>query len=426
MKIVQVNKFYFAEYGTEKYWFGLMDLLRSHGHTVIPFSMDDPRNAPAKNASDFVSRVDMQRVQLSWRGLKKLARMIYSREAKKKFAALLDREQPDLVHVHSIHHQISPSILGEAKKRGIPVVQTLHDYKLVCPSYHFPFRNGAVCLQCRRGNWLHFIRHRGHKNSLAASIAVAIESWIHSVTKIYERNVDQFVVPSDDMAHHLIEFGVEPKKVSVIPHFLNLEDWKTTTKLGEGVLFAGRLAAERGLEHVLKAAAALPDEKFMIAGDGPERAALEAKIAFQGIKNIELLGRLDGARLHQAFRDCRVVFFPTLTLETFGLTVLEAMAAGKPVVATRMGAVPNLVVDGTTGYLYESDIPEQGIEALRTLLVNDALVKNMSYASQKYAKMYSPENHYNAIQGVFTKMLAAKQRIVTEKLFVAAREGALS
>ncbi len=426
MKIIQVNKFYFAEYGTEKYWFGLMELLRSHGHTVIPFSMEDSRNVPAKNSGDFVSRVDMHRVQLNWSGIKKIARMIYSLEAKHKFAALLDREQPDLVHVHSIHHQISPSILGEAKKRGIPVVQTLHDYKLVCPSYHFPFREGAVCLQCRRGNWLHFVRHRGHKDSLAASIAVALESWVHSITKIYERNVDQFIVPSDDMAQHLIEFGVDPKKVTVVPHFLSLEEWTATPKRGDGVLFAGRLAAERGLEHLLKAAVALPEQKFLVAGDGPERAALEAKIAFQEIKNIELLGRVDGPRLHQAFRDSRVVFFPTLTLETFGLTVLEAMAAGKPVVATRMGAVSNLVVDGTTGYLYESDTPEQGIEELRAILSNDSLAIKMGAAGQNYAKKYSPDNHYAQIQKIFTRLLAIKQRTVTEQLFVPAREGATS
>ena len=419
MKIVQVNKFFFAQYGTEKYWFDLMDLLRAHGHTVVPFAMHDPRNVKADNASDFVSHTDMQRAQLSLSGLKKLARLIYSLEAKKKFARLLDREKPDLVHVHSIHHQISPSILGQAKKRGIPVVQTLHDYKLICPSYHFPFRNGRVCLDCRRGKWLHFIKHRGHKNSLAASAAVALESWLHSFAKIYERNVDRFIVPSDDMAHRLIEHGLNPKKVVVVPHFSDLEDWTPTPTEGRGVLFAGRLAPERGLEHLLQAAAALPDQNFVVAGDGPEKPALQAKIQFGGLKNLELLGRVEGVRLHQLYRQCKVVFFPTLTLETFGLTVLEAMAAGKPVVATRLGAVPNLVKDGETGYLYEPDLPKQGIEALRMLLENGSLATKMGQVGRAQAEKYSAAAHIEKLSTIYSEVLAEKQRVTTEKLFKA-------
>src|SRR3990167_6078335 len=163
MRILQVNKFFFPEYGTEKYLFDLMPALESHGHEIVHFSMTHPKNRPSKYARYFVSNVNFAKTRPSWRALVQWCRMIYSLEARKKFGELLDATKPDIVHVHSIHHQLSPSILVEARLRNIPVVQTLHDHKLVCPSYHFPMRQDQVCTDCRRGRWMHILAHRAHK-----------------------------------------------------------------------------------------------------------------------------------------------------------------------------------------------------------------------------------------------------------------------
>jgi glycosyltransferase involved in cell wall biosynthesis len=416
MKILQVNKFFFAEYGTEQYLFGLMDVLEQRGHTISHFSMQDPKNKPSNYASFFMPYIDVSRVRFGRKGLAALARMVYSLEARRRFARILDTTQPDLVHVHTIHHHISPSILSVAKKRGIPIVQTLHDYKLICPSYHFPLRNGKVCIDCRRGKWLHVLLHCAHKNSFAATLAVVIESAAHSITRIYERNVTRFIVPSRDMAERLVEHGIKPKQLSIVPHYVDLNTWQPASEPGTGVLFAGRLSPERGLDLVITCARALPEVPFYIAGDGPERVTLEAKVKLMGLKNVQVLGRLEHEQLRQLFRACRVVFFPTLTFETFGLTVLQAMASAKPVVASNLGGVRNLVEDGTTGYLFDPSHIGSAINQIRTLSTNAALAQRMGNAARKAAHEYSIDQHYAHLMSIYQSVLAQTQREQIEHL----------
>ena len=401
MKIVQLNKFFFPEYGTERYMFGLMDELTRRGHELIPFAMHHQKNVSTPYAKYFVSNIDAQTTTLSLRSLKAFARAVYSREARKKFARLLDDTRPDVVHVHTIHHHLSPSILREARKRKIPIVQTLHDYKLVNPAYLFPLRDGRPCTECRRGNWLHLIRHRAHKNSRLSTAALVLESFIHATTRIYERSVYRFIAPSRDMAGRLIEFGVAPGRVSVIPHFIDLESWRPAQTRGVGVLFAGRLMADRGLDHVVHIAQALPGTQIKVAGDGPERASLEARLTMLGIKNVTMLGRLSGDDLIQAYKNARIVLFPSLTLDTFGLSVLEAMASNKPVVATRLGGVLDLISDNENGILYQPDQPEQAVAGIKKLLGDDVLARTLGRNARKTAEEFSLTDHYERIINMY-------------------------
>jgi glycosyltransferase involved in cell wall biosynthesis len=416
MKILHANKFYFPEYGTEKYLFGVSEAFRERGHEIVPFAMEDAKNAATPYSKYFVSHVDFNGLGASIKGVKQFMRMVYSWEARKKFAALLDDVQPDVVHAHSIHHQISPSILAEARKRGIPVVQTLHDYKLVCPAYVFPFRDGAVCTDCRRGRWFHLIRHRAHKNSYLTTIAAVVESFIHSVTRIYERNVDRFIVPSIDMAKRLISFGVAADQINVIPHYIDLKKWQPAQEVGEGILFAGRLWPDRGLDHVLAVAKAFPETQVYVAGDGYERASFEAKIAMQGLTNVHMLGRLEGVQLQHLFQSVRLIYFPTMTLDTFGLTVLEAMASGKPVVTTKLGAMTELITNGENGFLYDPKHIEDAIESIRKLLSDEALARNFGKAARKKAEEFSLERHYRSLVELYRDVRVTAQEKELKKL----------
>src|SRR5688500_15401304 len=152
MKILFANKYYFLKGGAERYVFELRALLMKHWHTVVPFSMDDRRNMPTEWKRYFVSNVETEKVTFSLAGLRTAGRMLYSFEAKRKFKKLLDAAKPDLVHVHNIYHQISPSILPMAKKRGLPVVITVHDYKLIAPNYSL-FHDGAICERTKPDRW---------------------------------------------------------------------------------------------------------------------------------------------------------------------------------------------------------------------------------------------------------------------------------
>ncbi len=413
MKILHVNKFFFAEYGTEKYMFGLFDLLKKQGHEVIHFSMEDPRNEPSKQAKYFVPNVDMSKAGFGLDKLRAVIRMIHYPLARQNFAVLLDKENPDLIHLHSIHHQISPSILNEATKRGIPIVQTLHDYKLLTPGYHFPWRDGKICFKCRRGNWLHLIRHKAHKNSYMATLAVVIESAIHSWSKVYENNVDKFIVPSQDMHDRLVKHGVDKSKLTVAPHFLpdNYLNLKDEQKIGNGILFVGRLAEERGLDHVIHFAQNLPDQNFYLAGDGPERHALEAKIKQLHLTNIYLLGRLEGDQLAEVYKAAKLVVYPTQTTETFGLSILEAMAFGKPVIATNIGGVKNLIENQSNGFLYPANSPQKGLEILKNLLKDSATIISIGATAKDFANNYNPEKHLTEIKKVYDLALGKNKPV---------------
>ena len=402
MKIILVNKFWNEQYGTGVHLNEITRMLTANGHEVIPFGVAHPDNKPTKYDKYFVPYRNLEKPRLSLQSLGDVFKMVYNSEARRLFSKLLDDTQPDLIHVHTIHHHISPSILIEARRRELPIVHTVHDYKLICPSYHVPFRDGQVCQRCVGKNWLHVIGHRAHKNSLLATIAVTFESAVHALTGVYSRSIDRYIMPSNSIAHQHIDNGVDPKRVSVIPHTIDMKKWKPATNIGEGVLFAGRLAAERGLEHVLAAAQALPRHKFSVVGDGPERATLEARIKMLNLSNIKLYGHVSASEMQKLFCSHRVLFFPTQMFEPFGLSILEAMASAKPVVATRLGAIPELVEHGKTGFTYDSNDAAQGILHLRAVLENRVLAQELGVAARKASEEYRPEEYYRQLEQVYS------------------------
>ncbi|MHC4617658.1 MAG: glycosyltransferase, partial [Planctomycetota bacterium] len=223
MRILLVNKYNYLRSGTERYMLNLKQLLEARDHTVAVFAMQHPRNRPATYERYFVPYVDFRESTL-WKRLGAALRVIWSIPAARRIAHVLDDFCPDLVHLSNIYHQLSPSILVPIRRRGVPIVQTLHDYKLICPNYLL-YTQGAPCIRCKDGNYFQAVQHRCLHDSLSWSLLAAIEMTAHKIWRVYERHVAAFVAPSAFLKTVSETFGVDASQLIHIPHPLLLDEY---------------------------------------------------------------------------------------------------------------------------------------------------------------------------------------------------------
>lgn len=398
MKILMANKFWYLKGGAERYMFELIRLLVRHGHSAVPFAMRHPKNQPSSYERFFVSEVETRDPGMGWQGLRLAGRMTWSFEAARKFGALLRKEGPDLVHVHNIYHQISPSILKVAEKRHVPVVQTLHDYHLVSPNYGM-FAHGAPAMPSKTHPYWDTVSRRLVRDSLPASALSAFKSWLHTRLKAYA-HVYRFIAPSRFMRDIMLDYGWPKEKVVHIPHFIDLDGWDPVPQSEDRVVFVGRLSPEKGAVTLVEAMSEVPHLKASIVGDGPDMARLRLIANKLNLKNVEFKGALYGAALRKEMARARAVIVPSLSFEVFGLTVLEAYALGKPVVASDVGGLPEVVKVGETGYLFAPGHHEDLADRLKKLTPEKARV--MGAMGRKLAEReYGPEEHYRRIMKVY-------------------------
>jgi len=355
MRILQVNKFYYPQGGADKYFLDLSSALESSGDEVAVFSMADKQNLPNKFSSYFVSNINFNETKRSDL-LKIPGRIIYSFEAKRKFKKLVKDFKPDVIHIHNIYHQISPSILDVARKAKIPVVMHLHDYKLICPNYQL-FVDGKTCEACRRTKYYHCTQKKCLKGSNAKSLLASVEMYIHhSILKIYEKNINTFIAPSQFMKREIVSFGWPENKIEVVvnPYSASL---KTTpeeindTAEENYLLYFGRLSLEKGLSTLIKAAA-INNNRLLFVGIGPEEANLKEEA--KQLNVAEFLGFKNGEELKSIILKAKAVIIPSIWFENMPLSLLEALSLGKIVLASNIGGIPEMIHDGANGLLFKA------------------------------------------------------------------------
>lgn len=358
MKIILAHKFWYRRAGAERYVFDLKEELETAGHEVIPFAMRHPLNEETSWARFFVSEVDFEHprgLREKWRAF---CRMIYSMEAKKKFAALVREVRPDVVHINNIYHHISPSILDVCRRENIPVIHTVHDYKLICPNYKL-LCSGQLEHYCKGGRYFREALHRCTRGSLLASLATAIEMTIHHrVFHIYERSVSAWIAPSRAVKDVLVEYGLPAERIHVIHHgvtsdarsgvssFAPKNGAKRTPASGHNmyltVLYLGRLASEKGVDIIIRVMKDVPAH-LMIVGTGEKKDRLTALVQTLGLQDrVTFKGFVASSERDEILASADLVVVPSVWQEVFGYVVLEAWAHGVPVLASRIGALPEL------------------------------------------------------------------------------------
>lgn len=356
MKILEINKYFFVKGGAEKHFFDVVDLLEKNGHEVAVFSMSHDKNLNSRWSNYFLSTVGYTDEFTLVQKIKGVFRMFYSFEAKKKINRLLDEFNPDLVHVHNIYHQLSPMILFEIKKRNIPIVMTVHDYKLVNPNYNL-FYQGKFYNRCLDGKYYQCFLDRCFKNSYFQSFLAMLEMYWHEFFGTYKKNIDLYIVPSEFVKNILIERGVDKDKIRVLPHFISSAK-KEETQEKEGEKFAlcmGRISKEKGVNDVVSIFSQLNGVSLYLAG------SIENGFKIPNSKNIKYLGHLSKEELEKYIQESMCVISGSKLPETFGLVALESISQGKPFVGFNTGAYGEIIKNGENGYLAKNKNEMKGI-----------------------------------------------------------------
>lgn len=401
-----INNYNYLRGGAETVFISEIKLLEKQGNRVIVFARKHPKNLSAELEGYFPSEVVTDRLTPSAKGLRSLFSIIYSFESKSRLNAVLKSVGVDVAHVHNIYGRMTTSVLNSLSEKDIPVVMTLHDYKLICPNYKL-MHHGRICEDCRGNNYYHAILNRCHKNSLIASTIYALETYFNFLFNQYRKNVYCFISPSKFLKDKLIEFGWPKQRIEYIPNFLSVTDFEPKFSPGRYFLYLGRLSSEKGIKTLIQAFLNLKhaDIQLKIAGEGPLEQELKARAASD--QRISFLGYLTGAALQETTRNALAVVVPSEWYENAPLSVLEAMAYGKPVIGSRIGGIPEMIDDGRNGFLFESGNPQALAKAMSALLaMNEGAITDMGRSARwKVEAEYNADLHYERLMALYRRAI---------------------
>lgn len=393
--------------GSERVFFEDMSILESGGHKVVPFSRKHSENLDSEYSKYFSPDLQTDRVKISLDGLRTLKEIISSNECARDISKLLIDFKPEIVHAHNIYGRITTSVLKVLNKKNIPIVMTLHDYKLVCPSYKLETK-GEVCERCQGKSFYNAVINRCLKDSYIASSVYAVESYYNSLLKRYHNYIDMLISPSQFLKDKLIQFGWDENKIRVVRNSLNIENYTTNYAPGNYILYIGRLSREKGIKTLISAYSELKtDKQLIIAGSGPLEDELKEQARDQ--ENITFTGHLSGSELSNLTSHSRAVIVPSEWYENAPMSILEAMAYGKPVVAADIGGIYELIDHGVTGLLYESGNTQKLKHELIKVLEDmseDELISMGKDARIKAEVNHSQHVHYEDLINVYSEVLS--------------------
>lgn len=408
MKVLVCNKFYRPVGGPETVVFDTIRELEARGHTPIPFAVEHPENRESEYSKYFVPDIDYNARQSKGIGrlVKEASDIIYSREARQKIETLIADTRPDIAHAHNIYHQLSPSILVALRKAGIPTILTLHDAKLLCANMLF-LTHGKVCEKCA-GKWFHHaVLNKCVKDSYAGSAVCCVEEVIHRLTGVYERNVDLFITPSQFLKGRMVKYGrLRADQIEVLPNYADLRSISPSYDPGDYGLFIGRIEPLKGVLTLLRACGDVGGFEIRFAGRGPLMEECERIVSEEGLTNAKLLGFQTGEDFTRQLTQSRFVVLPSECHENCPMSILEAFSAGKPVIASNLGGIPELIDHGVDGLIFEAGNAGELASCMRQLIENPEMAREMGKRGRaKVEERYSIEKHMQALLGIYERVL---------------------
>jgi glycosyltransferase involved in cell wall biosynthesis len=387
MRVLMVHNYYEHPGGEDRVFEAEVRLLRARGHEVIEHI--------AHNHT------------IGSRGKLGLAvETIWSRRARAALVDCLTRSKPDVAHFHNTFPLVSPAAYSACRAAGVPVVQTLHNYRLGCPKATY-FRANAVCEQClgKLFPWPGIV-HACYRNSRTTTAVVAAMTSVHHVLGTWANQVDTYIALSEFARRKLVQSGLPAERILVKGNFLD-QDPGPGQHDGGFFLFAGRLTAEKGLESLLAAWRRLsPPPPLRIVGDGPLAGWLRQEIPQHPA--VEWLGPRSPHEVAQLMGAARAVLVPSAWYEPFGLVVIEAFASGTPVIAARLGALPEIVEHGRTGVLHYPADPEDLAARVEWAWQHPSALADMGrQARQVYEQRYTAQHNYTRLMDIYAAAAAA-------------------
>lgn len=394
MKILLAHNFYLQAGGEDTAFISETALLRDHGHRVVEYT-------------DHNRRIE------SLRPLSLALQTIWSADTYRRLREILRRERPDLVHFHNIFPLISPSAYSACRSLSIPVIQSLDNPRLLCPSANF-FRAGRLCQDCLgKTPPLPGVWHRCYHKSFAQTAVVAAMLSIHRWRRTWQTRVDAYLVATEFYRRKFIEGGLPAAKIFLKPHFLFQDPGvRSAAQPGGYALFAGRLDPEKGVATLLAAWERLPEIPLKIRGDGRMAAEVQAWIRRHGRKNVEIVGPLSGTELTGLMKGARFFVWPSEGYyETFGYVAVESYGCGVPVLTSRIGVQEEMVLDGVTGIHFRPG--DAGDLAAKAAWAWDHPSETAALgraARNEYEKKYTSEGAYSRLMDIYNRVRISSGR----------------
>jgi len=392
MKIVMVHNTYREAGGEDVVFESEKRLLERTGHTVIPYVRS---NMEVQDAS-LLDRIGIT------------SRMVWSSKTRREFASLLDAERPDIVHVHNTFMVISPSIYSACLERAIPVVQTLHNFRLLCPGANF-FRDGSICKECVDQSLLQSVRHGCYRNSRGATAGVALMLAVHRGLNTWPASVTRFIALTEFAKEQFIAAGFPADKFVVKPNFADPDPCERAGS-GEYAVFIGRLVENKGLWVLLNAWKTLRSpHPLHIVGEGSERAALEARARELQLSGISFRGRLSHAEVIETIKGARFVIVPSTLYEGLPMCIVESFACGTPVLCSRLGGLAEIVEDHLTGLHFNPGEAQDLASKVDWAWNHPSDLARMGRAARgKYEAEYTADKNYSLLMGIYKQALASR------------------
>ena len=387
--LLAINNYYYRRGGAEVLFLEHNRMFENIGWQVVPFAMRHPNNLPSAWSEYFPDEIEFGASYGLAGKLARAARVIYSTQARQRMRRLLDKVRPQIAHVHNVYHHLSPSFLPLLRERGLPVLMTVHDLKLACPAYTM-ISGGKPCERCRGGKLYNVAVHRCIKASLALSSLVMVESYLHRLLGLYEKNIDRFIVPSRFLLDKLVQWGWARERFAYIPNFVDVDRFKANSRPGRRFVYCGGLIDIKGVATLVQAAV-LARQPLTIVGRGPDEARLRALSEANG-GDVIFTGHLTKDALAAVVQEARAVVVPSECHENAPLALLEAYAAGRPVIGSRIAGIPELVREDETGVLY----PTGDAEALAAALIRFAQLPDARVSAMGAAGRAWVERDFNA------------------------------
>lgn len=393
MRILLVHNFYQQAGGEDVVFKNESELLQHHGHTVFHYTAD---NHELLQINKGVAALET----------------IWSHPSNKKLESILQEVKPDVVHFHNTFMRISPSAYHVCHKSGVPIVQTLHNYRLLCPAATF-YRNGQLCEDCLgRQVPIASIRHACYRQSRSQSAIVSAMLTTHRLFNTWRDKVDVYIALTEFARQKFIEGGLPAEKIIVKPNFTYCDPGERT-ELGTFALFVGRLTPEKGINVLLKAWDALADIPLKIAGDGPMRREVEIEIEIKNSEksSIEFLGKQSQEKIFSLMKEASFLIFPSEWYEGFPMTIVEAYACSLPVIGAKLGSIAEIIQDGRTGLHFIPGNTTDLANKVRWAWNHSEEIEQMGkVARSQYENFYTAKHNYQQLLKIYEQAIENRKQ----------------
>ncbi|MFM2359452.1 MAG: hypothetical protein RLY16_1445 [Bacteroidota bacterium] len=409
-KVLIVNWSWYPTGGDWTYIENVQKLYEANGYQVIPFSTLNDRNFETPFDKYFVKSYDYKVLNKNknfTNGLRVLKSSIVSLDALQKLDKLLNEEQISFAHLQNVHHYITPSIVEMLHKRGIKIIWTLHDFKIICPENSF-ISNGKICEKCIDGSFYHCATNTCKKKSFLASSLASFEAYYYHKKKTYTK-VDKFLCPSNFLLNKFKEFGFKEEQLSLAHSCYDIslvDDYIKTHPMQPSkekyVLYIGRLEQIKGVHTLIEAVIDTPIQ-LKIIGTGSQEPCLKDKAA--GHSNIEFLGFKNKQEVFELTRNAAFVVCPSICYENLPFSVIETFLFSVPVIGAKIGGIPELVINEKTGLLFEAGNANHLCEKMRYLWNNESIATELGKNARKHAyEMVNYATHWKKIESIIQEI----------------------